>query len=834
MDRRIVKKCTETLESIDIFIARARATKNSKNSGSRTGGGGGRGGGGAPNAISSTGSTSTAGVPSSATSVLVQQVDSNKRELGKVRDRLKSKLRESSDPRDSAMLLDLLRHLDKSWESIRILEKSLLKEVNSGKNAIGGGGHVSNSPSVVNGDSASRGNLNHEYTGQVWIKDALGNLKQRISALENELNPKAEGGEFNALSHRGVRKICFLNLSPQEALGCYQRHLSELQNSLCCLERGDLRPEDVDEIRHEVRGVLRDKVDTASLANYEMYERLRLKINHNTASLNHPLNANDPSSSSNQNYNSSNGTGNNIKGLNNRSTSSKGMSQQKGRNESLTNHAAEREAGRKSSAGGSALLQNTQNAGTLGTAVNSSNPISSSSMMGKSGASGAAGASEWMRVDEFINRQLSSRGGGNSSLGHALLAPQTGAASQSRNSTEINPPVQHPAYNRAGNSLYRDAEGTEGEPPSEMSALDDEDADAKNDDTFGDDTSWNAAPGSLHQIMRLTEQQSKIAFTEEELKRHEERRRQTPAGVQRTAEEVEGDHHSRNIQKRAAGTGRTAQDVTSEVERGEAQSVIPETEKDREKGSGDSLALRAESRGAVGMAKAAVTSTAGTTMGVSTSEPNSKVPRGGDHSSTAGGSVAAAPAAPAGSLPASKEQAEKTMNDLEYARMLEMSVFHMNHPRDVDCQKPFQAPNRVEPVESFPVEIDPVFYNRRNYEIFDDSVLFFIFYYYQQNFQHNFACRALRLRGLQYRKSDTMWYKLVQIGHHPLPPHLGGKPISTTSTSPYGSSQGSSGDTVPPPGIIKVLRYFDFQGDWKWKDSSYKDFSEIPSSDWMP
>lgn len=840
MDRRAVKKCTETLESIDIFIAQTRAAKNAKFAGSRAVGGGGRGGGGPPNTSSNSGSNTHSETPPPPTAVLVQQVEANKRELGKVRDRLKSKSLETNDPRDTAMLQELLRHVDKSWESIRILEKSLLKEVNNSKNAMGGGGHISNSPSVINGGSGSRGNSNNKLTAQVWVKDALGNLRQRINALEIELKSKSEERNASALSDRGVRKNSFLNLSAQDALGCYLRHFSELQSFLLSLQRGDIRSEDVDEIRHEVREVLRDKVDIGSLTNYDMYERLRVKLNHSTTSVNHPINTNDTNITSNQNYNSNNNTGNNIKSLNNRSNSSKGVNQQQGRSRSLSNQAtvgsntAEREALQKSSAGGNALLQRPQNPGTSGTAVNSSSSLSSSSMMGKSGVSGVPNMAEWMKVDEFIHSQLAGRGGGSTAVGHTFLSHQTGVAPRPKNSSEIVPPAQHSVHNRVGKNHYSAVEGTEGELHSEMTALDDEDADAKNDDTFGDDSSWNASPGSLHQIMRLTEQTTKVAFTEEELKRHEERRRQISAGVQRTAEEVEGGHHSRNVQKRAAGVGMTAQEVSSEAERREVQSTITETEKEREKGSGDSGALKAESRGAVGKPKTAVTPAAGMTAGVCTTEPNSKAPRvEGGPSSAPVGSVAAAPTAPAGSVVASKEHAEKTMSELEYARMLEMSVFHMNHPRDVDCQKPFQAPNLVEPVDSFPTEIDPVFYNRKIYEVFDDSVLFFIFYYHQQNFQHNFACRALRLRGFQFRKSNTTWYKVVQVGHHPLPLHLGGKPNSTTSILPSGLSQGSLGDSVPPPSIIKVLRFFDFQGDWKWKDSSHKDTIEIPTSDWL-
>lgn len=164
----------------------------------------------------------------------------------------------------------------------------------------------------------------------------------------------------------------------------------------------------------------------------------------------------------------------------------------------------------------------------------------------------------------------------------------------------------------------------------------------------------------------------------------------------------------------------------------------------------------------------------------------------------------AAAAAPAPTRPPVRREAEV---DLEtFSRMFSASLFNLNHSLDTDRSRPFVPSNVVEPIAEFPAEVHPVLSHREIYEAFDDSSLFFIFYYHQKSYQHSYAMRELRRRRYLYRPSTKHWYRMVQERPHP--------PSSSPTPTPEEGAAAAAGTEAK--GATETLSCFDFRQTWHW------------------
>eukprot|EP00796_Vickermania_ingenoplastis_P009283 gene9283-6525_t len=582
---RTRKRSVETLDNVEEVIMRVRSMN--------------------PNMFGPKGGAGSSGGGGQRTLVLPHDVEIRK-EMNKllgVRDRLRTKMPDLKEQSDKDAFAEMNKRLDKLLEQLRIMEK-LTKSKGGGGG--GGGGAAGNSGS----DNAGQQTMNKTLT-QHWVKDAIGNLKQRIAALESEVG-KGKGGGGGAGANAGRKSAVISNpnnkLTPSETLGRYQNQHAKLEQLLQSVQNDELRPEEVDTVRGEVRELLKDKVDSDTLSKVEWYDRLF-----------GPL--------------------------------AKAKQLNAGNKAAAGRHGME--AGSKAGAGGGQLP---------------------------------------------LPRSSSRKGNTGGGPGDLLL--------------------------------------DDGAPPA---WADDTAADANNDDTFGGDITGPVRPavGSLAELMQRTQLMMRAP--------EEERKRRLAQKAQQQQQE-EQEEQRRTRQETAAAAA----------------------------------------------APAAAPTTTGTATATATGTP----------------AAAAAPAKRADFLDLDEETA---------ARMLEMSLLNLSHPLDADRHRVFQPPNEVEPMDSFPSEIHPVLSHRHIYHKFDDSSLFFIFYYHQKDYQHLYAASVLRKRGYFFRKVDTMWYQIVTKPAHP--------PVAASTTSPT-AGQPEAGP-APAAEVQQCLQYFDFQGEWRWKESPLTEISPL-------
>ncbi|KPI90013.1 hypothetical protein ABL78_0873 [Leptomonas seymouri] len=126
-----------------------------------------------------------------------------------------------------------------------------------------------------------------------------------------------------------------------------------------------------------------------------------------------------------------------------------------------------------------------------------------------------------------------------------------------------------------------------------------------------------------------------------------------------------------------------------------------------------------------------------------------------------------APVAPGGSQ---FRYTTKKINDL-----LDMSLGNLPHTLDVQRQRTYEPPNAIDPIPYFPQEVLPVLSNKSVYHQMDLDTLFFIFYYHQKSYQQYFAAKELKARSYRYHTKQQRWYQRLE------------RPQSTTETEERGA-----------------------------------------------
>jgi CCR4-NOT transcription complex subunit 3 len=136
----------------------------------------------------------------------------------------------------------------------------------------------------------------------------------------------------------------------------------------------------------------------------------------------------------------------------------------------------------------------------------------------------------------------------------------------------------------------------------------------------------------------------------------------------------------------------------------------------------------------------------------------------------------------AGSAPGSPQPryTAKRINE-----MLDMSLGNLPHTLDVQRQRTYEPPNAIDPIPYFPQEVLPVLSNKNVYHQMDLDTLFFIFYYHQKSYQQYFAAKELKARSYRYHTKQQRWYQRLE------------RPQSTTETEERGA-----------------YTFFDFEDKW--------------------
>ncbi|KPA79693.1 hypothetical protein ABB37_05465 [Leptomonas pyrrhocoris] len=112
----------------------------------------------------------------------------------------------------------------------------------------------------------------------------------------------------------------------------------------------------------------------------------------------------------------------------------------------------------------------------------------------------------------------------------------------------------------------------------------------------------------------------------------------------------------------------------------------------------------------------------------------------------------------------------KSINEL-----LDMSLGNLPHTLDVQRQRTYEPPNAIDPIPYFPQEVLPVLSNKNVYHQMDLDTLFFIFYYHQKSYQQYFAAKELKARSYRYHTKQQRWYQRLE------------RPQSTTETEERGA-----------------------------------------------
>lgn len=543
---RIEKKSKETLSSVDDFIQKYFGTaKASAGDGAES--------------SSATAPDSSAG---NHTSCTLDEVKGEIKKLEGVRDRIRSKNLDSTP--ESKVMKELLSKAQKQMDTLRKWEKTLSKT-----DAL--------SPEKVK--------PMHKF-----LKDAIGNIKQRVALLENETRSGKGGMNAGGSGKKGITA----KLTPSEALAFYKQHLVKLRSLLDLVQSGDGPLPKAETVRHHIRELLKDNIEPETLAQYKFYD---LALNP--------------------------------------------------------------EGGQRSTSKG----------------VRSD---SAKQPLTKGDASGKGG----------------------SNLPSGLLPSSNGRQKEKL------------SEGSAWKSPLPVSDKDEGTP----AWLDDE-ADAHNDDTFGESSTVGVAKNTFSDVLRAT-----------------------MAGLPNMSEAD---------RKRVA-----------------LQKKIPE--EDARPSAGKSAEATAD-------LPAANTAPPSTTTAVPKKSEGKGIK-------------------------------EMEVDEDTVGRMLEMSLRNLNHPLDMDRVRVFQPPNPVESIESFPSEILPVLTHRHIYEKFENSTLFFIFYYHQKNAQHLFAVAELQKRGYFYRKSDAAWYRFATKE----PNNSNGKTLSNSAGDQPVSVDGRKVD-------LEQLQYFDFLEKWRWE-----------------
>lgn len=94
--------------------------------------------------------------------------------------------------------------------------------------------------------------------------------------------------------------------------------------------------------------------------------------------------------------------------------------------------------------------------------------------------------------------------------------------------------------------------------------------------------------------------------------------------------------------------------------------------------------------------------------------------------------------------------------------LLDMSLGHLPHTLDVQRQRSYEPPNAIDPIPYFPQEVLPVLSNKNVYHQMDLDTLFFIFYYHQKSYQQYFAAKELKARSYRYHTKEQRWYQRLE------------------------------------------------------------------------
>ncbi|KAK7194539.1 Not1 N-terminal domain, CCR4-Not complex component/NOT2 / NOT3 / NOT5 family [Novymonas esmeraldas] len=139
-------------------------------------------------------------------------------------------------------------------------------------------------------------------------------------------------------------------------------------------------------------------------------------------------------------------------------------------------------------------------------------------------------------------------------------------------------------------------------------------------------------------------------------------------------------------------------------------------------------------------------------------------PAGGSH----GDPIQSFPAAP-GAAPGSKFTPKKIHE------LFDMSLANLPHTLDVQRQRPYEPPNAIDAIPYFPQEVLPVLASKDFYRHMDLDTLFFIFYYHQKSYQQYFAAKELKARSYRYHTKQQRWYQRLE------------RPQTTTETEERGA-----------------------------------------------
>ncbi|KAL7696356.1 Not1 N-terminal domain CCR4-Not complex component/NOT2 / NOT3 / NOT5 family [Lotmaria passim] len=317
----------------------------------------------------------------------------------------------------------------------------------------------------------------------------------------------------------------------------------------------------------------------------------------------------------------------------------------------------------------------------------------------------------------------------------------------------------------------------------------DDDVDAANDDTFGDDAMTGAGAGmTVGSLAEMASATSKVMKDFEKPPAPQPQKPAPPAEQKSVKLNDNGltaeDKAKTSTPTPNAWEKRAAEQRAAELQnRQKAQQQQQQQQQTSESASPASLASPSAASVAAAsplppmsaQASSSPTSTSFPVVAGGSSVPAVVIPSSQSES--------ASPAPPLVSGGGGGPQFRYTTKRIN--ELLDMSLGNLPHTLDVQRQRTYEPPNAIDPIPYFPQEVLPVLSSKTVYHQMDLDTLFFIFYYHQKSYQQYFAAKELKARSYRYHTKQQRWYQRLE------------RPQSTTEVEERGA-----------------YTFFDFEDKW--------------------